>query len=316
MKKINRSFLVICLLSIVTFLLITYSKEVIESVSFSISIWKENLFPSLFPFFVVSNLLIEYGFIELLGKYFGGIMPILFGLPKEASFILFISMISGFPSSAKYTSRLVHEGVLTKEEGEQILTFTHFANPLFILGFIGTSLLHNKTLALVILFCHIFSNLMIGFLSKKKDIVKEKGKIKKNIQKQKKKASFGSIFSKSIMDSLNTMFLLLGVVTCFLVFTTLLQNLIPMGMNTKILLSGLLEMTQGIKYVGTLSIPIFLKGWAILSFISFGGFSIHMQVLSFISEENLKYFPYFWGRILQVILASILYLLLFPLVIS
>lgn len=300
----------------VTILLITYSKEVIESVSFSISIWKENLFPSLFPFFVVSNLLIEYGFIELLGKYFGSIMPTLFGLPKNASFILFISMISGFPSSAKYTSRLVHEGILSKEEGEQILTFTHFANPLFILGFIGTSLLHNKKLAFLILFCHIFSNLIIGFLSKKKDTVKEKEKIKKGGQKEKKKTSFGSSFSKSIMDSLNTMFLLLGVVTCFLVLTTLLQSLIPMRTNTRILLSGLFEMTQGIKLVGTLSIPMFFKGWAILSFISFGGFSIHMQVLSFISEENLKYFPYLWGRILQVILTSILYLLLFPLVIA
>lgn len=314
MKKTNRSFLIICLLSIITLLLITYSKEVIESVSFSISIWKENLFPSLFPFFVVSNLLIEYGFIELLGKYFGGLMPILFGLPKEASFILFISMISGFPSSAKYTSRLVHEGVLTKEEGEQILTFTHFSNPLFILGFIGTSLLHNKTLALVILFCHISSNLMIGFLSKRKGPKKEEKKSQKNLSTKKKTSSLGSIFSKSIMDSLNTMFLLLGVVTCFLVLTTLLQSLIPMSTSTKILLSGLLEMTQGIKLVGELSIPLFLKGLSILSFISFGGFSIHMQVLSFISEEHLKYFPYFWGRILQVILASILYLLLFPLI--
>jgi len=313
MKKTSKSFLIICLLSIITILLITYSKEVIESVSFSLSIWKENLFPSLFPFFVVSNLLIEYGFIELLGTYLGGLMPTLFGLPKNASFILFISMISGFPSSAKYTSRLVHEGMLSKEEGEQILTFTHFANPLFILGFIGTSLLHNKGIAFIILFCHIFSNLMIGLLSKRKETFKEKKEKQKPFIK-KNQSSFGSIFSKSILDSLNTMFLLLGVVTCFLVLTTLIQNLIPMSTNTRILLSGLLEMTQGIKLVGELSISLFLKGWMILSFISFGGFSIHMQVLSFISEENLKYFPYFWGRILQVILASILYMLLFPLV--
>lgn len=315
MKKTNWSFLIICLLSVITILLITYSKDVIESVAFSISIWKENLFPSLFPFFVVSNLLIEYGFIELLGKYLGGLMPILFGLPKEASFILFISMISGFPSSAKYTSRLVHESVLSKEEGEQILTFTHFANPLFILGFIGTSLLHHQKLAFLILFCHISSNLMIGFLSKRKERKTDKNKNKKNLNQKKNHSSFGSIFSKSIMDSLNTMFLLLGVVTCFLVLTTLLQNLIPMNISTKIALSGLLEMTQGIKLVGELSIPLFLKGLFILSFISFGGFSIHMQVLSFISEEHLKYFPYFWGRILQVILACILYFLLFPLVI-
>ncbi len=315
MKKTNLSLFIICLLSMITILLITYSKDVIESVGFSISIWKENLFPSLFPFFVVSNLLIEYGFIDLLGKYFGKWMPIFFGLPKESSFILFISMISGFPSSAKYTSRLVHEGILSKEEGEQLLTFTHFSNPLFILGFIGTTLLNNKKLAFLLLFCHIFSNLMIGFFSKKGSSL-EKEKNKKKSQIKKETPSFGKAFSKSIMDSLNTTFLLLGVVTCFLVLTTILQNLIPMKESTKILISGLLEMTQGIKFVGGMNISLFLRGLFMLQLVSFGGFSVHMQVVSFISEENLRYFPYLWGRILQVILASILYFICYPFVFS
>lgn len=315
MKKTNLTLLVICLLSMITILLITYSKDVIESVGFSISIWKENLFPSLFPFFVVSNLLIEYGFIELLGKYFGRWMPIFFGLPKESSFVLFISMISGFPSSAKYTSRLVHDGLLSKEEGEQLLTFTHFSNPLFILGFIGTTLLNNKKLAFLLLFCHIFSNLLIGFLSKKENTLEKKEKSRKPSSK-KEKSSFGKVFSKSIMDSLNTTFLLLGVVTCFLVLTTIIQNLIPMKEETKVIVSGLLEMTQGIKFVGGMSISLFLKGLFMLQLVSFGGFSVHMQVISFISEENLRYFPYLWGRILQVIIATILYLVCFPLVFS
>ncbi len=313
MKKINTSSFIVAFFAILTILLITYSKEVIESVGFSISIWKENLFPSLFPFFVLSNLLIEYDFIHFLGKYFGRWMPQLFGLPKESSFILFISMISGFPSSAKYTSRLVGEKILTKEEGEQLLTFTHFANPLFILGFIGTTLLHNQTLALFLLFCHISSNIILGILERKesmKDFEKEE---KRDFFKEKKSYNFGKIFTKSIIDSLNTTFLLLGVVTCFLVLTTILQSMIPMEDFVKIFLSGLLEMTQGIKLVGTSSFSLFFKGLLILVFLSFGGFSIHMQVLSFLSEQNLRYFPYFWSRILQVILASILYFLFFPL---
>lgn len=313
MKKTNQSFLVICILILITTLLISYSEAVIESVGFSISIWKENLFPSLFPFFVVSNLLIEYGFVDLLGNFFGKWMPKLFGLSNKSSFILFISMISGFPSSAKYTSRLVHEGVLSKEEGEQILTFTHFSNPLFILGFIGTTLLNNQKLAFLLLFCHIFSNIIIGLVSKK-EISLQDLKGRANWTPRKESPSFGKALSKSIMDSLNTTFLLLGVVTCFLVLTTMLQNFIPFSATAKIFISGLLEMTQGIKLVAGLSISPFLKGMWMLGFVSFGGFSVHMQVLSFISEENLRYFPYFWGRVLQVIIACVLYLMFFPIV--
>ena len=311
MKKTNSQFFIIAFLVLLSFFLITFSKEVIESVGFSLSIWKENLFPSLFPFFVVSNMLIEYSFVDYLGKWFGQWMPKLFGLPKEASFVLFISMISGFPSSAKYTSRLVNEGCITKEEGEQLLTFTHFSNPLFILGFIGTSLLCNRKIAFLILFCHIFSNLIIGFLSKNES--SKKGEKKRTVFPSKKeKLPFGKVFSKSIMDSLNTTFLLLGVVTCFLALTTILQTFLPLSIEAKVLISGLLEMTQGVKLVMTLPTSLCFQGLYMLLFISFGGFSVHMQVLSFISEENLRYFPYFWGRLLQVLFSGILYLLLFP----
>ena len=88
MKKRNSSVLLICLLVIISISLILYSEKVIESVGFSISIWKDNLFPSLFPFFVVSNLLIEYNFIDILGKHFGKIMPKLFYLPEVIFYII------------------------------------------------------------------------------------------------------------------------------------------------------------------------------------------------------------------------------------
>lgn len=313
MKKRNSSTLFICLLLVISISLIIYSENVIESVGFSISIWKDNLFPSLFPFFVVSNLLIEYNFIDILGKYFGKIMPKLFYLPEETSFILFISLISGFPSSAKYTSRLVHEKKISKEVGEHILTFTHFANPLFIISFIGSNILFNQKIAFLILFCHITSNLLIGVISRNKNYLKNE--TMKQKQEKKKAPSLGSALSKSIMDSLNTTFLLLGVVTCFLVITTIMNCFFSLNEPIKVFLSGVLEMTQGIKLTGSLNISIFFKGLFALSFISFGGFSIHMQVLSFITEENIRYFPYFINRILQVLIAGILYSLLFAIVI-
>lgn len=314
MKKTKTPTLLLCLLVTILFFIIIYSPKVLESVAFSISIWKDNLFPSLFPFFVISNLLIEYGFIDILSKTIGPIMPKLFSLPKEASFVLCISLISGFPSSAKYTAKLVNENIISKEDGEQLLTFTHFSNPLFVLGFIGTILLHDQKLAAFILFCHISSNFLIGILSRKK---KEKH-ITENLPKAKKKEypSFGSALSKSIMDSLNTTFLLLGIITCFLVLTTIIQNLVPLKEQTKYLLSGILEMTQGIKLVGELpNFSNYLKGMWILGFISFGGLSIHMQVISFIAEEKLRYFPYLVSRILQVIISCLIYIVLFPIMV-
>ncbi len=310
MKKRTFSLWILCLLLTTFILMITYSEEVIQSVGFSISIWKDNLFPTLFPFFVLSNLLIEYGFVDFLGILFGKWMPKLFGLKGECGFVLFTSLISGFPSGAKYTTRLVEEQILTKEEGEHLLTFTHFSNPLFILGFIGSSLLHHPAVAFLILFCHVISNLIIGICGKKEEPNNHKRNW--NLFFQRKNPKFGKALSKSIRDSLSTVFFLLGTITCFLVLTTLIKQLLPLSENVRFLLSGILEMTQGIQYVSMSSFSEFTKCIFILGFLSFGGFSVHMQVLSIITEQNLRYFPYFWARIIQTILSILLFSLLYP----
>ncbi|MDD6224574.1 MAG: sporulation integral membrane protein YlbJ, partial [bacterium] len=82
MKKQIHS-IIICLLLTITFFTIIYSKPIMESVSFSILIWKDNLFPSLFPFFVLSNCLLQYGFVDIIGKLFKPIMPVVFHLPAR-----------------------------------------------------------------------------------------------------------------------------------------------------------------------------------------------------------------------------------------
>jgi len=147
MNKKTTNLIIVIFLLITVFYMITCSNNVIESVTFSISIWKDNLFPTLFPFFIVSNLLLKYGFVELIGKILTLPMQKLFKLPGEAGFVLAASLFSGFPSGAKYTKDLVSENKLTKEEGARLLTFTHYSNPLFILGMVGTILLNNKTLS-------------------------------------------------------------------------------------------------------------------------------------------------------------------------
>lgn len=39
-----------------------------------------------------------------------------------------------FPSNAKYTKELYLEGSINEHEASKILMFTHFSNPLFLLG--------------------------------------------------------------------------------------------------------------------------------------------------------------------------------------
>ena len=208
MKTKIASLIIVIILTITTILFLTFPSEIITSVTFSISVWKDSLIPSLFPFFVISELLINYGFVELLGELTKNIMTKFFHLPGEASFVLVGSLISGFPSSSKYINELLQTDKIDEKEAAYLLKFNHFSNPLFVVGTIGILLLNNKNIGILILCIHILSNFIIAFLFRPKSNKYKKGNISliRGINKTHKKrimnnSSFSEILSKSIFIS-------------------------------------------------------------------------------------------------------------------
>lgn len=310
-RKIN-SVMIVVILLVIGYLFLINANEVMESVLFSFSIWKNNLFPALFPFFVLSEFLVEYGFVDFLGEVCKKIMSSLFHLPGECAFVFAMSMVSGFPSGAKYTKALVENKTINCEEASSLITFTHFSNPLFIMGTIAITFLQSKKLGLLILFCHFITNPILGILfrpAQKKSIQNRPSFRKALYQLHQKRIhnplNFGQILTQALMNTLQTLFLMLGIVTFFLIITTLLQSLLPLSAIEKTLLSGILEMTQGVKNVSLLSLSPLMKSLLITCFISFGGLSVHMQVLSIISDTKIKYRNFFLARILHAMIASL-----------
>ncbi len=313
MNKKAINIVMICLLLTIIYFMITASNKVIESVNFSISIWKDNLFPTLFPFFVVSSLLLNYGFVDILGNLLSKPMNKLFHLPGCCGFVLAISLVSGFPSGAKYTKDLVENNLITTKQAERLLTFTHYSNPLFILGMIGSILLNNQKLAYLIIIAHIVSGLLVGIIFRKKNYYSCE-----NMQKKSNKTSktFGQLLTESIMSSLNTMFLLLGIVTIFLIISTIIKNIVSLPPILSTIVSGILEMTQGVKLASLMQTSELIKIIIITGIISFGGLSVHMQVLGIISEQKIRYKYFFLARIIHSILAMLLVSIIYILFIN
>lgn len=305
------NFTVILFSLIFIIFLITQNNLVLESVSFSISIWKDSLFPTLFPFFVVSNILIQYGFIEIISIFFSKPMEKLFKLPGSCSFVFIISLFSGFPSGAKYTKELYIDHKINLDEANRLLVFTHYSNPLFIMGFIGNIILNNTKLSLIILLSHIIGGILTGIVFNiNKDIKTTINYKNKDILYE----PFGIILSNSIFNGLNTMFLLLGIVSIFSIISSLIGTIGNLSIFNKSIISGILEMTQGIKNISNLNISLYLKTILITFFISFGGLSVHMQVLSIISECKIKYKLFFIARIIHSIISIFILSILYRLI--
>lgn len=313
------SVLIIIILSFLGFEILTESNTILNSVGFSLNIFKNNIFPSLFPFFVLSDLLIKYGFVELVGNLFKGIMNKLFKIKGQTAFVFIMSIISGNPANAKYTKELYLNGDINKYEATKILCFTCFSNPLFVLGTVSLLFLENKQVGPLILICHYIGNIIIGLCMRNyhpSKQEKEKVSLKKAIDSMHQKRinnkdSFGTILTNSLTKSINTLLLILGVITVCLVITTIIDNNLNLSSIMQSVLNGFVEMTQGLKYISLEAIPLKLKCILTVMILSFGGLSVHMQIMAILSDTDIKYLPFLGARICHSIISSLLMFFLF-----
>ncbi len=322
MKKMSFNFLMIFLFLFLLIEILTNSSMVMESVKFSFSIWMNHIFPSLFPFFVLSRILMEYGFLELCAEILSPFMQTLFRSKGDSAFILIMSIISGFPSNAKYTKALYQDGILEKREAEKMLTFTHFSNPLFILGTIAETFLGNKKVGFLILACHYSTNILIGLLFRNYTVSPKKQThfsieniLHKIQERRKENKSFSSVLGESLIDTIQTLLLILGTVTVFLIVTTIINQKLHFHPYYQSLLNGFFEMTQGLKSVSLLPSSLRLKATLSTMIISFGGLSVHMQMMGILSDTDISYLPFLVARIFHSALASILMYFLFDFII-
>lgn len=316
MKKIY-SILITILIVTYIFLLFMNTEEVLFSVKSALDIWKTNIFPSLFPFLIIAHIMIDFGFIELFKELLKPLMHIL-KLNPNASFVLAMSLISGSPSNAKYIKELYEKSLINKKEAEKTLTFTFFSSPLFIIGTVGTLYLKDAKTATLILLIHIFSNLIVALIFKKYYIstISEKNiniklAISQMIKIQKKQKLSTSIV-KSIHQSLSTMIMILGSITFIFIITATLSNLMPENIYLNASIKGILEVTQGLKAVSLLEIPMIYKGCLSIMLLSFGGISIYIQIISILSDTDISTFPYFIARMLHSAISGFLFFIIFP----
>lgn len=307
MKKNIKTLLIIIILFTLFILLLINPTLTIEETLKGYNIWINNIFSTLFFFFIITDLLINYGVIDILNELLKNIINKLFHIKKDMSYVIILSIFTGSPSNSKYIKDLLDNKKISINDSEYLLTFTHSTSILFILGTI-TKLLNNKKIPILILISIILSNFIIGFIIRPKQKYKyERINIKKTINEiSLKNKNFINIITSSILNNFNTLILILGIIIMFLIFNRTISIIFNFNDLVSSILSGLIEMTQGVIKISNLSINLSIKASLITSIISFGGLSIHMQTFSILSNYKIKYKYYLISRIVQSILSGIL----------
>ena len=219
--KIKRNFLSLLFLFFTISILI-FSKTNLPAIKSGLSLWANSVIPSLFPFFVATELLIHTNLFYKLGNYFNIFMKPLFNIRGEGALAFIMGIVSGYPVGAKIASNFRKNNICTKNECERLLSFTNNSGPLFIIGTVGILMYRNTIIGILLFITHILSSLSVGFLFrfwKKNEIISEK-----NVYKQKSNnpqlsapqiSDLGKILTESISSSIHSI-LIIGRFCCYI----------------------------------------------------------------------------------------------------
>lgn len=218
--KIKRNFLAIVFLCF-TFGLLIFSKTNLPAVKSGLALWANSVVPSLFPFFVATELLMHTNIISQLGTLLNRYMKPIFNVRGEGAFAFIMGIISGYPVGAKIASNFRKNNICSKEECERLLSFTNNSGPLFIIGSVGILMFKNTTIGVLLFITHILACITVGVIFRfwKKNKTSSDFKNSSSFeQKRNNYATFsnlGEVLAESITSSISTILLIGGFVVIF-----------------------------------------------------------------------------------------------------
>lgn len=329
----------------IAIILVMYPEEAFRSSLRGLTIWWDVVFPALLPFFITAEMMMGFGVVHFLGVLLEPLMRPIFRVPGAGAFVMAVGLISGNPMGAKLTARLREQEMISREEGERLVSFTSTAGPLFLFGAVAVGFFENAAIGLILAVAHYTSAFLVGFIMRfyERDATpsstaeKKSGFILVRALRAMHRARvqdgrpLGLLIGQAVTSAIQTLLLIGGFIMMFSVLThlvhyvgvtTLISQLITILLQllslpkelSDSLLAGLFEITLGsqIASIAPQSVPLAQKLAVVSMIIGWNGLSIHAQVASMISRTDIRYLPYFSARILHGILAGAITLLIYP----
>lgn len=322
-----------------TLAIIQYPKDTFDSAIVGLNLWWNVVFPSLLPFFILSEMLMGLGVVHSLGVLLEPLMRPLFNVPGIGAFALSMGLASGYPMDAVITCKFRKNNLCTTVEAERLLAFTNTADPLFMFGAVAVGMFAMPELGASIALSHYLASLIVGilyrFYGRGRDQIpaKKAGAEERNLflracselyaARRKDGRSFGELLGESVKASMNTILLIGGFIILFSVFLRILSVigateylnalfaalLQAIGFQTSLapaLSTGFFEIDLGALAASQAAAPLAEKVAVTAAIIAWSGLSVHGQVASIVLEAGISMTPYMIARVLHATLAGAL----------
>ena len=283
----KKKLIFLCLLLFIAYIL-TAPKDAVNAASVGLVLWYTRVLPTLLPFVILSNILMDSNYLQYLNKITAPLVSRLIPVSDNGAFVLLSGFLFGFPIGSKNCAALLASGKITRREADVLFIITNNISPVFVTSFI----LYTQ----LILY---FPALLLGSILLSTDARHTKDHTAFHAQKQPASGSQMNfkIIDTGIMDGFETLTRLGGYIMLFSMIASLLQKL-PVPRVVTLILTGMVEITNGIAMLPDSGLPQSVQYVLAVVYTAFGGLSGIAQTSSMIRDTPLSIKRYCIAKLL------------------
>ena len=303
MKKI--SFILIIIIN--AFLFLFAPVQTVEASKTGIMLWFYQIFPTLFPWTILSNIMIHSNLLQPNANNKAN------SISKTEWLVLIFGFLFGFPIGSKLAADFYSAGLLKKKRAQILCACSNQFSISYINSFVLAQILHinhpivwyfavlygpSFVLGMSMLLSDHFHNVPL----KTNDHKKSASRFQMNMQ----------IIDAGIINGFEALIKLCGYIVMFSILTNGARMLLQENSLVSLIFSNLLETTTGIAAMEKFPISYRAKLFVSITALNFGGISCLAQTGSVISKTDLSLAKYALFRIILTVLSSIIaFILLF-----
>lgn len=300
----------------------------------ALQLWFEKMIPSLFPFMILSGLIVRLDLGRLISVPVYPLLGPLYRMNKTMCTTLLMGFFFGFPLGAKTVAEAYDLGQLSRSQAQFLLAFCNNIGPVYLLSFalplLGLSGGENSALRLAVILIFFGLPLLYGlilrhsvyrrFSFRAEDLSASSAAAQQKVtpphmQDPPANSSFIAALDASVISACAAITRLGGYMIFFIVCNLIVKQSAAASHTFavkiliekfSVLLAPFLEITSGLALAKE-ALPTALS----ITFLTFGGLSCFAQTYTCIRDTDLSFGNYCFHKLLQSVIAFCLYALLF-----
>lgn len=293
MKKISVVLLLACFLFTLMngTLSFVYCKE-------ALILWFEKLVPSMFITMILLRMMYQLHVFDFF-RY--RLLARIFHIDEACMPLLFCSLLLGFPIGSQFIDEAYKRNEIEERGAKRLLYTCSLATSGFVIMTCGVVFFNSVNIGFLLYFAQLLCVFIFLLCTRHTPVI--------GYQIHSTPPSFMNALKNAILQSGLSLYMIGGYLMFFMSVMGVVFSIFPQ--NIALPLRILTEFSSGSVLLHQLSISTYYQLLCLSALIGFGGFCVHMQIFSMVSTCSINYSTFLKWRVLQGVLAPILFAILF-----